>query len=173
MNAKTEKDAAGKALYLEFRKDVYTYQMVMVPDIIALDGQDLTGAAVMSRRTSVWHPRRNWGFSSTRKASTLLMRDPVSGFVQTDADFAKSFASETIDSLALLTTMNQLFHRGWTLFRAPLVVEFSYKDMEMIRSAKTPTDLIRRIQRSREAAGWGESLHNAVAAPATPVSPAI
>ena len=171
MNAKTEKDSAGKALYLEFRKEQYTYQMVIMPDTISLDGAKIVPATTMSRRTSLWNPRRNWGFTDSRRGSTILERDPVAGFMQVSADVAKEKAAEIFNSLGLETTMNSLFHKGWTLFGL-LAVEFSYKDIATAQTAKTPNDLIRRINRSREASGWGEALHNPVVAPVATPTPA-
>jgi hypothetical protein len=170
MNVKTEKDAAGKALYLEFRKNDYTYQMIIMPETIELSGDTVHSAMTMSRRTSSWHPRRNWGFTSGR---TTLTRDPDGRFSQLSFDDAEVKVARIYDSLGLSTTFDSLFHKGWTLF-GMLAVEFSYKDIETAKTAKTPNDLIRRILRSREASGWGESLHNAVAAPATsPAVPAV
>jgi hypothetical protein len=169
VNAKTEKDSAGKALYLEFRKENYTYQMVAMPNTISMDGTQVIPATVMTRRISSWNPRRNWGFSDNRRARIVIDRDPVAGFVQYEAERARQLAGDIFVSLGLNTTMASLFHKGWTLFKTPLVVEFSYKDITTAQSSKTPNDLIRRIQRTREAAGWGESYFNPeVAVPATP-----
>lgn len=173
MNAKTEKDCAGKALYLEFRKRGFTYQMVVMPNTINLEGTLIIPATVMTRRIDTWHPRRNWGFSDNRRSVIAIERDPVSGFAQRSAYDAMNIASDLFKSLNLDSTLNSLFHKEWTLFKTPLVVEFSYKDIATAQASKTPNDLIRRIQRSREAAGWGESYFNeeevAVATPATPV----
>ena len=169
MNAKTEKDSAGKALYLEFRRENYTYQMVVMPNTISMDGAKVVPATVMTRRISIWNPRRNWGFTDNRRARLVIDRDPVAGFVQYEAERAREVAGDVFKSLDLQSTMSSLFHKGWTLFKTPLVVEFSYKDIQTAQQSKTPNDLIRRIQRSREAAGWGESYFNPeVAVPATP-----
>lgn len=172
MNAKTEKDCAGKALYLEFRKEQNTYQMVLMPNTINMDGTQIVPATVMTRRISTWKPRRNWGFSDNRHSRVVIERDPVEGFMKYEAERARELAGDVFKSLSLESTMTSLFHKGWTLYKTPLVVEFSYKDIITAQTAKTPNDLIRRIQRSREAAGWGESYFNeevAVATPATPV----
>ena len=168
MNAKTEKDSAGKALYLEFRNGIETYQMVMMPHTISLDGSFSHPAMVLSRKTNSWVRRKNWGFSSGR-GLVELQRDPVSGYAQMGLDEAQREAAHMFRQL-VDSTLNTLFHNGWTLYRNPLVVEFSYKDLENARARKTPNDLLRRIQRSREAAGWGESIHNTVA-PTPPVVP--
>jgi hypothetical protein len=169
VNAKTEKDSAGKALYLEFRRDNYTYQMVVMPNTISMDGAKVVPATVMTRRISSWNPRRNWGFADNRRARLVIDRDPVAGFVQYEAERAREVAGDVFKSLDLQSTMSSLFHKGWTLFKTPLVVEFSYKDIQTAQQSKTPNDLIRRIQRSREAAGWGDSYFNPeVVVPTTP-----
>jgi hypothetical protein len=173
VNAKNEKDCAGKALYLEFRKADYTYQMVMMPNTINMAGTEIIPATVMTRRISTWHPRRNWGFTDNRRGRVIIERDPVEGFMKYEAERARELAGDVFKSLNLESTMTSLFHKGWTLYKTPLVVEFSYKDINTAQTAKTPNDLIRRIQRSREAAGWGESYFNEVAVPATPATPAV
>jgi hypothetical protein len=166
MNVNTEKDCAGKALYLEFRNGIETYQMVMMPHTISLDGLRSQPAMLLSRKTNSWVRRKNWGFSSGR-GLVELQRDAVSGYAQMGLDEAQREAAHMFRQL-VDSTLNTLFHNGWTLYRSPLVVEFSYKDLENVRARKTPNDLLRRIQRSREAAGWGESIHNTVA-PTPPV----
>lgn len=173
MNVKTEKDAAGKALYLEFRREQYTYQMVVMPDTLALDGSTIIPATTMSRRTSIWAQRRNWGFTSSGRGRVILERDPVAGFSQVSPEIALEKSAEIYNALGLSSTFDSLFHKGWTLFRGPLVVEFSYNDIMVAYGSKTPNDLIRRIQRTRIADGWGESFFNELVIPTPEPAPAV
>ena len=157
MNAKTEKDCAGKALYLELRKENYTYQVIVTPPAIDVEG-NYVPASVMERRISSWHPRRNWNFSSIpTNADFALARTAVGGFEQLDVDTAQHTGAKHIQRL-LARTLDSLFHKGWTLFKQPVAVEATYKDLELIKSGKTSNDLVRRIERSRKSFGFPEEL---------------
>jgi hypothetical protein len=157
MNAKTEKDCAGKALYLELRKDNYTYQVIVTPPAINVEG-NYVPACVMERRISSWHPRRNWNFSSIpTNADYAIERTAVGGFTQIEVGDAQKIGAQHINRL-LSRTLDSLFHKGWTLFQKPVAVETTYKDLELIKSGKTSNDLVRRVERSRKAFGFPEAL---------------
>jgi hypothetical protein len=158
MNAKTEKDCAGKALYLEFRKDNYTYQVIITPPAIDIEG-NYVPASAMERRISSWHPRRNWNFSSVpTNADFALQRDADGSFSQMlDTAQAQFVASVHIKRL-IARTLDSLFHKGWALLKQPVAVEATYKDLALIKSGKTSNDLVRRIERSRKAFGFPEAL---------------
>jgi hypothetical protein len=166
MNAKTEKDCAGKALYLELRKDNYTYQVVVTPPAINVEG-NYVPACLMERRISSWHPRRNWNFSSIpTNADYAIERTAVGGFAQIEVDAAQAIGAQHINRL-LARTLDSLFHKGWTLFKQPVAVEATYKDLELIKSGKTSNDLVRRIERSRKSFGFPEAFF---AEPVVPVA---
>lgn len=157
MNATTEKDCAGKALYLELRKENYTYQIVVTPPAIDVEG-NYVPASVMERRISSWHPRRNWNFASVpTNAEFTLARTAVGGFEQLDLETAQHIGAKHIQRL-LARTLDSLFHKGWTLFKQPVAVETTYKDLALVKSGKTSNDLVRRIERSRKAFGFPEAL---------------
>lgn len=159
MNAKTEKDCAGKALYLEIRKDNYTYQIVVTPPAIDIEGKYVP-TSVMERRISSWHPRKNWHFSSVPSnfgGDFALPRSADGNFEQVDAVAAQAIGAKHIKRL-LAVTLDSLFHKGWTLFKQPVAVEVTYKDLALIKSGKTSNDLVRRIERSRKAFGFPEAL---------------
>lgn len=158
---KTKKDAAGKALYLEFRKDAYTYQVILTPWSITLENE-VVPFANLRRRISTYHPRRNWTIekNSYPLSYPAPARDAYGQFEKVDIDSAKNHADVNVSALA--HQFNQLFNQGWTLFQRPLVVEFSYEDLANIRDAKTPNGLYRRIERSRKALSWGDSLFNSI-----------
>jgi hypothetical protein len=159
MNAKTEKDCAGKALYLELRKDNYTYQVIVTPPAINVEG-NYVPASLMERRISSWHPRRNWNFSSVpTNADFAIERTAVGAFAQIEVDAAQVIGAQHINRL-LSRTLDSLFHKGWTLFQKPVAVEATYKDLELIKSGKTSNDLVRRIERSRKSFGFPEALFN-------------
>lgn len=156
-NTKTGKDAAGKALYLEFRKENYTYQLVLLPDTLSLDKQTIRPARLMSRRVTSWHPRRNWAFAGPSVASELSQRDHNGDFENMLLDDATNFAASR-----LVTMVQAFLHtfrtRGYSLYKHPLFVEVSYDEAESVSNSNTPNTLYRRILRNREAFGWGSEV---------------
>jgi hypothetical protein len=154
MSEKNEKDAAGKALYLEFRKNEYTYQFILTPALVALTAvEEPHKPYVLMRRISSYHPRRNWGFYSGD--NHFAARNPDGAFSeQTNPEIISSLIGK--QSSVFKSYSGQLGTRGYTLHKNPIFVEVSFKDLDAIKSSKTPNDLYRRIMRSREAFGFGE-----------------
>jgi hypothetical protein len=161
MIEQNEKDAVAMALYLEFRKENYTYQLVLTPDTVSMDKTKIHTSTLLSRRISAFHPRRNWQFTIARKSSRVT-RTPEGQLAQTDLDTAKAFAEYRAPHVVSFL-MNNLFTKGYTLYKQPIFVEASFKDIETIAQQKTPNDLWRRIVRSREAFDFGDAFFNAVA----------
>jgi len=156
-STKTGKDAAGKALYLEFRKENYTYQLVLLPDSLSLDKQTIRPARLMSRRVTSWHPRRNWAFTGPSVSSELNKRDHNGDFELLMPDEAKNFAASRI--VVMVQSLLHTFRtRGYSLYKHPLFVEFSYDEAESVSNSNTPNTLYRRILRNREAFGWGSEV---------------
>ena len=156
--AKTKKDAVGKALYLEFRKDQYTYQVILVPHSISL-ANEVVPPAFIRRRVSVWHPRRNWQLDKLTSAP-VPTRDAYGAFEQNPVEIGvEDFVSKVYAKIA--GQFANLNAQGWTLYERPLVVEYSYEDLDAIQNGKTPNQLYRRVERSRKAVAWDDSLFNA------------
>jgi hypothetical protein len=154
MSEKNEKDAAGKALYLEFRKSEYTYQFILTPTLVGRTNDETPHEPyLLLRRISSYTPRRNWSFFTAGRIGTtrgadgafehLTSPDALSALIGTQATVFKNYSS-------------QLAGRGYKLHKNPIFVEVSFKDLESIRSKKTPNDLYRRILRSRDAFAFGE-----------------
>jgi hypothetical protein len=155
MSEKTEKDAAGKALYLEFRKENYTYQVIATPALVSLDKTFVYAPTYMSRRITSWHPRKNWAFN-IGKVTPALTRDADGNFYpKVDEEYQEVVGAQA-DQLRYL--MDNLFHKGYTLFKQPIFVEVSFKDLAMMKNSTTPQDLIRRVTRSREGFGFPAEL---------------
>lgn len=156
--AKTKKDAVGKALYLEFRKDQYTYQVVITPHAITLENE-VVPPAFIRRRVSVWHPRRNWQLDKLNRVE-VPTRDADGNFEQNSVEVGVENFAETAYGF-IKGQFNNLLAQDWKLYERPLVVEFSYEDLSAIRDGKTPNQLYRRIERSRKAVSWSDELFNA------------
>jgi hypothetical protein len=158
--AKTKKDAVGKALYLEFRKDQYTYQVILTPHAISLENE-IVPPSFMRRRVSIWHPRRNWQIDKLTR-SQVPTRDAYGAFEQNPVEVGVENFAENIYGF-IKSQFNNLISQDWKLYERPLVVEFSYEDLNAIQNGKTPNGLYRRIERSRKAVSWSDSLFNEVA----------
>lgn len=155
--AKTKKDAVGKALYLEFRKDQYTYQVILTPHAISLENEVIP-PAFLRRRVSVWHPRRNWQLDKFSRVATPS-RDSYGAFEQNPVEVGvENYVEEVFAQIS--AQLRNLSSQGWELFERPLVVEFSHEDLDAIAQGKTPNQLYRRVERSRKALAWGDSLFN-------------
>jgi hypothetical protein len=159
MTAKTKKDSAGKALYLEFRNKQYTYQVVVVPHSISLENEVIP-PVFMRRRVSIWHPRRNWQITKFQGVPTPE-RDAYGAFSKNLSEVSsEEFVEKTYHYVA--KTFDNLFSQDWKLYERPLVVEYSYEDLALLANGKTPNGLYRRIERSRKAVSWGDSIFNEV-----------
>lgn len=173
MSEKTLKDAAGMALYLEFRLEHYTTQVIVTPAAIGLDGKVIP-SYFMRRRISTWSPRANWNIDRTldvigdprRPTEMSLERDPATGVFAKfpDADKSLQLLIQNV-AYSLRVQVDTLSNQSWSIFKKPMVVEASYADLSDLDEYRTPNQLVRRIVRSRVGAGWGESL--TAAAPAT------
>lgn len=164
MSDKTLKDAVAKALYLEFRNGNNTYQIVAVPEVIDFHGT-VRKAVALTRKISVWHPRRNWNFEPSQASIFASRRDPATGGVlKEDAETAKTASIQSLP-IGLAQNLSRLGAQGYELFKTPVVVEVSFEDVDSIQESKTPLGLIRRIQRTRVANGWGEDFINPVVSP--------
>lgn len=160
---KTLRDAVGKALYLEFRREGYTFQAIVTPTVIDLKGV-VVPSAFLRRKVSAITPRRSWNIdpslANRNPLDVGLARDPMTGEFQQHAEWQNALNYHMSNSLAM--SLRQAVSQGWKLHKNPIVVEIAYEDLEAIKSYKTPNALIRRINRSRVALGWGESLFNSV-----------
>lgn len=173
---KTARDAAGKALYLEFRKGDNTLQFVVTPDIVDLSGKPQP-SYFMRRKISSWSPRRAWNIDTTTDRKVIdtpgggrkwithvdeLKRDSMGDFLA-DVSCQDNFDIRSgLLQVRMAYRLSSLFYslgqQGWGLYKNPLVVEVSYEDIDNLSKSTTPNSLIRRITRSRIALGWGESL---------------
>lgn len=167
--SKTLKDAVAKALYLEFRLDNNTYQIVLTPEVVDLHG-NVRKSTALTRKISVWHPRRNWNFEVSRESILTGRRDPATGgALPADPDTATDLAFTSLP-IGLAQNLSRLVSQNYVMFQKPVVVELSYEDVDTISAMKTPIGLIRRIQRTRVANGWGEDFLNPLPVEPTPAT---
>jgi hypothetical protein len=149
----------GKALYTEFRKDGHTLQMIFTPE--AMFDDKYVPATIWRRQISSWNPRRPWRAYSQEWATLNERKDyrnANAGSPQTftDKDEANAYAVKGL--LFIDRTFASLIDSDWTLYKEPVVIDFSREDLENTMKWDTPTALIRRITRSRKALGFDEAL---------------
>lgn len=157
---KQERDPVGKALYVEFNKSLYTYQVIIAPPANGNNGEILSGA-VITRRISTYHPRKKWSVStlSVRTTRDTLTLDPYGEFEKvSDLETARRKVI-TLMSYAYQDSFTNLKNQGWEIIWKPLAVEVSLGEMQKIqKEAKLPISLYRRIERARINQGYPEEL---------------
>jgi hypothetical protein len=133
----------GFAVYLEVGKPLFTKQAFLMPE-----GYDSFGNLVPSR---YFYREMVVGFKKAMWHSANL---------NSDATPDSSKDTETYFKLAHLLHYLPIEESGYSLIGSPLVVEVSKLDYDDIRSGKTPTKLIYRINQSRTSAGFPVEIVN-------------
>jgi hypothetical protein len=139
----------GKALYLELRSGISTYQVLLTPDGISSNGRAVP-ATLYRRQISKLKPRRAW---KTYSLPTLSL-NAFGTYEAADKDNALQSADSRVGYMA--STFSQLKSYGYTLYKQPLFIEVSQEDLESIRLSKTPYKILGRITRVRRTLGFGE-----------------
>lgn len=142
----------GKALYVEFRADTSTYQMIVTPDAITSDGRSIP-STVYRRQISEARPRRAWKTYSLPR----LPQDATGTFTNLPVQEAKEQATSRVTYLE--SSLTRLKNLGYTLYMKPIIVEVSQADLSDIRQAKTPYKVLGRITRARKVLGFSEKLY--------------
>jgi hypothetical protein len=131
----------GFAVYLEVGKPSFTKQAFLLPE-----GYDSFGNVVTSR---YFYREMTAGFKKAMWHSSNILSSS-----STDKD------ESTYYKLVHLLNYLSVDDSGYKLIGIPLVVEVSRLDYDDIRSGKTPTKLIYRINQSRTSAGFPVEIVN-------------
>lgn len=139
----------GKALYLEFRYNTWTQQILITPEGLTTTNK-LVPMTCYRRKISAVSPRKTW-----RQASSAFTLSSPEG-----VPAALEKAIEVTPNLLMFTDplFSQLESQGWKLHKQPLAVEVTREDMDDVRMSKTPYKILGRITRSRRALNFGEEL---------------
>ena len=149
----TDTKVVGKALYLEFRRDGETNQVIITPEAINAAGKYVP-ITTYRRRVSAASPRKTWKQMSTVFKSEV---DPMTNkLVALGREHALATVPDRISYTDNLFT--QLINSGWALYKQPIAVETTIEDLEDIRLSKTPYKILGRITRCRRALNFGEPL---------------
>lgn len=142
----------GRAVYMEFRKETQTYQMMITPDGLNNEGRNVP-STLYRRQISRMTPRRAWRTYALPK----LVQDTATGTFKTYG--TEQSLDEALTRLNYIdSSFTRLAANGYTLYKQPLIVEVSQSDLEEIRNSKTPYKVLGRITRLRKQNGFGEQL---------------
>ena len=131
-------EVVGHMLYLEFRHDKTSYQMMMFPPLRSSTSAVMP-FTVFRRQISPAVARRQWRCYTGPKPSPA-MPGPGSAEVQ-----ASTWLTSLTDS-----TMQQLSTRGWTLYKEPIVVELTQKDVDDAARGKLAYKALGRVNKARK-----------------------
>lgn len=148
------KAPVGKALYLEFRRNTSTYQLIITPSgKLNVDGADTQVDAVIFRRlVSDTTPRSQWRTSRLRNT---LVAEPIANEEELFKAVNDTWQRSGINyQIAALGDSSK-----WTLYKQPVVVEASEEDLKDALTNSTPNSLIKRIRKVREVLGFEESFY--------------
>lgn len=149
-------EVRGKALYLEFRNQAATFQLLVHPDGVASDN-GYVPFGVFYRSLNTAYPKRPWTTAKVSR-STVATRLTVDGKLVTLTDAndvintSKKF-QEHVDSI-----FDQLTRQGFSVYKQPVIVEISNFDLDEINNLSTPYALFRRVMSARKALGFPEDL---------------
>lgn len=149
---------AGKALYLELEPKVAreddnktVTQFLYIPEGFT-DKGDYVPMSVHTRTVTTWSPRKQWRVSFSSQNNKDLF---TSGSVipQTLAQEASIKMVEKFEGMLKRQIGYEMVVR-----KTPIVVEVSTIDLEEVKDYKTPSALLRRIQKARVALTFPEKV---------------
>lgn len=150
---------SGKALYLELTNKEYTAQVIVMPEGITSTGVKLR-PSLMRRTVSKWSPRKTWEQDKIHTSPAYSSKVEADGagfrFVPASDEDATNIALESLRTVAEL--LNYLVEQGWTLREKPLAIEVSQEDINDLENFVTPAAFMRRLTRTRTAAGFPDDL---------------
>lgn len=133
----------GVATYLEYKGDYGSLQYVMVPHGFSEDGA-LLKPYLIHRLVPKDGARARW-------KRAILAVDPA------PATTPEEYLVLALDrSSAMTSLMNRLIYGNWTQVGKPLFAEVSKKDLTALRSGKSPTALLTRIEKVKAVAEYSK-----------------
>lgn len=137
-----------KALYLEFRRENYTSQAILVPGVHnAVKGTNQK-AQIITRQISSVNPRRSWRYYSFKTEPSLEPTSSLAAVVSEVKGIMAEIAPFYVGYVA----------GGWKLVYQPLAVEMSQDDLNDIHDGNTPNALLRRVLKARAEAGFPDNI---------------
>jgi hypothetical protein len=145
-----EKEVQGQALYLEFRKNYATIQVIITPDGFA-EGEVKTNSVFFRRMLSSHQPKKRWRAYPIRNSQ--ILEDALISNSTLDEQIVLENVSKR--ALNLYDYLDSLVKGGYKLVNdKPIYVELTKEDFTSIRKGDTPTKVINRIKATRTALGF-------------------
>lgn len=150
-----EKEVQGQALYLEFRKNYATIQVIITPDGFD-EGNNLVRASFFRRMLTKDQPKKRWKTYGLRANSLVeALKDETA---LEEVVVAEATAQRALN---LYDFMESLVRGGYKLVSdKPIYVEVSKEDFTAISKMDTPTKVINRIKSARSALNFPEEVVN-------------
>lgn len=151
----SESKVYGRALYLELEQPGNTsvLQLLITPDMKSPSGANVP-LTLYRRRLTPSKPRATWNAYSTYDKPAM---DSEGGFMQLITKSAAIADAKT--KLAFADKLfTQVIDHGYSLRKAPIVVEIGIDDLDDICAHKTPYKILARITRSRKLLGFADSV---------------
>lgn len=145
-----EKEVQGQALYLEFRKNYSTIQVLITPDGFA-EGEVKTNSVFFRRMLTSHQPKKRW------KAYPIRNTEALDNALITGEALDEQVVAEGVSkrALNLYDYLESLVRGGYKLVNdKPIYIELSKEDFTSIRKGETPTKVINRIKTTRTALGF-------------------
>lgn len=155
------KEYAGRALYLELRRDTDVSQVILTPQMYNPTRDSNLKPYIISRSLRPDTQRKGWRYSSGPRLNFIS---------KTGEDIAAGITQVTNQLKWAAPLISGYVAGGWKIVNKPIVVEVSTEDIDDIYAKKTPTALVRRILKARGEAGFPQSV--AVTLPHVPKTPA-
>ncbi len=144
------KEVQGVGVYAEFRKPGATMQIIFTPDGYTSDGKEVP-ANLFRRVVTPASPKKQWRNSPIPNQAI----GELAGVPLDDAN-KEAFATKRLSfAMDLFDAIN---NGGWQIVKDAFLVEVSKKDLEEIRTGKTPNKLLYRIGLVREANEFPQEL---------------
>jgi hypothetical protein len=142
------KQAVGKALYIELRRETETSQLILTPQLKNPLKDSLVKPYIISRHMTNLTKRKGWRYTSGPRVPLLDKTGDTLRAIEMVSPMLK-WASPLLNGYQA---------GGWKVVNKPLFVEMSNDDVIDIIEKKTPAALLRRIMKSRGEAKYPESV---------------
>jgi hypothetical protein len=146
----------GKAIYIELvpKTAKEAGQNLVTQILVTPEGFDeksnYVPMAVHSRTVSEWSPRKQWRISLSRVNNKELFGTPIA---QTTAQ------EKAVEMVAQIeSVIKRQIAYEMELRKTPIVAEVSTIDLAEVKDWKTPSALLRRIQKARVALNFPEKV---------------
>lgn len=152
---------AGTGLYLEFRRENYTNQFILIPQFLSPLERKVMNVTMMHRQVTKDNPKKPWKFRREDSNVTAARDiDPLTGLIKRTMPLEVAFNEATHDLAQWNLYMQAMTSGGWALYKTPIGIEYTTIDLRDIAKFDTPGALMRRLDNARIEAGYDKLLYN-------------